>query len=159
MPKGSGQRVQIPRLPGQRPEPPPKLTRDEGHEWKAIVGRMPQDWFPAETWPVLVDLCRIIVNSDKVNAMVNAELSKASVDDKRLSELMKLQMGYSKSIGIACAKLRITPQARYKQSKATTTRDRTPSLRPWEPTGVYDDIRRSPAWGDASAGAASADDD
>ena len=158
MPKGSGRHVQIPRLPGQRPEPPPKLTRDEGHEWKAIVGRMPQDWFPAETWPVLVDLCRIIVNSDKVNAMVNAELSKTSLDDKRLSELMKLQMGYSKSIGIACAKLRITPQARYKQSKAQT-RDRTPGVRPWESTGsVYDDIRRSPAWGDASA-AASADDD
>jgi hypothetical protein len=69
---------------------------------------------------------------------------------------MKLQMGYSKSIGIACAKLRITPQARYKQSKAQT-RDRTPSVRPWKHTGVYDDIRRSPAWGDAST--ASADDD
>ena len=157
MPKGSGRRVQIPRLPGQRPEPPHKLTADEGREWKAIVGRMPQDWFRAETHPILVDLCRIIVNSDKVNAMVNAELSKTSVDDKRLSELMKLQMGYSKSIGIACAKLRITPQARYKQSKAQT-RDRTPSVRPWKHTGVYDDIRRSPAWGDASAAASAGDD-
>ena len=156
MPKGSGTKVQIPRLPGQRPEPPPKLTKDEAHEWRAIVGRMPQDWFPAETWPVLVDLCRLIVNSDKVNAMVCAELSKTNVDDKRLHQLAQTQLGYSKSIGIACAKLRITPQSRYKQSKAHA-RDRTPSVKPWEHTGVYDAIRHSPAWGDASA--AGADDD
>jgi hypothetical protein len=158
MPKGSGRHVQIPVIPGRRPEPPPKLTRDEGREWNAIAGRMPQDWFPAETHPVLVDLCRMIVNSGKVNAMVNAELSKTSPDDKRLSELMKLQMGYSKSIGIACAKLRITPQARYAQSEAKH-RDKTPSDRPWKfGADTYADIRNSAAWGDASAGAASDDD-
>jgi hypothetical protein len=160
MPKGNGgkdRRALV--IPGARPMPPPKLTRDEGREWKGIVDRMPQDWFPAETHPVLVDLCRIIVNSDKVNAMVNTELGKISPDDKRLSELMKLQMGYSKSIGIACAKLRITPQARYAQSEAKH-RDKTPSVRPWKfGADTYADIRNSASWGDPSAAATIADDD
>jgi hypothetical protein len=109
MPKGNGGKTPV--IPGERPQPPAELTQEEAREWTAIVGRMPQDWFPAETWPVLV------------------------------------------------AKLRITPQARYAQSEARH-RDKMPSVKPWAFTGgKYDDIRRSPAWGDPSAAAAGDDDE
>ena len=155
MPKGSGRHMKIPVLPGERPKPPLELTQEEAREWETIVGRMPQNWFPAETWPVLVDLCRLICNS----RMVNAELHKTSPADKRLSELIKHQLGYSKAIGIAAAKLRLTPQARYAQSEARH-RDPMPNAKPWDFTGdTYADIRRSPAWGYPDADAASVGDD
>jgi hypothetical protein len=150
MPKGNGGKNRnIPVIPGERPEPPPELTQEEAREWRTIVARMPQDWFPAETWPVLVDLCRLICNS----RMVNAELHKTNPADKRFHELIKHQFGYSKSIGTASAKLRLTPQARYAQSEARH-RDPTPHVRPWDLAGgVYADIRKSRAWGDPDADA------
>ena len=43
--------------PDSRPEPPKRLNAEEADEWRAIVARMPEDWFHRETWPVLEALC------------------------------------------------------------------------------------------------------
>ena len=32
-----------------RPEPPEDLTENQSAEWRAIVGRLPADWFQRET--------------------------------------------------------------------------------------------------------------
>jgi hypothetical protein len=47
-----------------RPPPPSDLTDEQAEEWKAIVGRLPAEWFPRETWPVLVQFCRHTVPAD-----------------------------------------------------------------------------------------------
>jgi hypothetical protein len=34
-----------------RPEPPADLTEDQADEWRAVVDRLPADWFPRTADP------------------------------------------------------------------------------------------------------------
>src|SRR4249920_1996014 len=53
--------VMEPWVPGaQPPAPLEELGPDEAREWRNFTQRMPPDWFPAETWPLLAQLCRHI---------------------------------------------------------------------------------------------------
>ena len=36
-------------VPGERPEPPEHLTAAQGEIWRQFTGRMPSDWFQAES--------------------------------------------------------------------------------------------------------------
>jgi len=42
------------------PAPPQELNAEEAAIWKSIVDRMPPDYFPVPTHPMLVNLCRHI---------------------------------------------------------------------------------------------------
>jgi hypothetical protein len=46
-----------------RPEPPADLTEEQAAEWRAVVERLPADWFPREVEPRL----------DPVQRMTHAE--------------------------------------------------------------------------------------
>ena len=48
----------------ERLRPPKGLDKPERAIWKYITGCMPSDWFPPESAPMLVDLCRHISLSD-----------------------------------------------------------------------------------------------
>ena len=37
----------------RRPVPLDELTDEQAAEWRAVVGRMPSDWFARETYPFL----------------------------------------------------------------------------------------------------------
>jgi hypothetical protein len=50
-------------LGNERPAPPEDLTDEEAKEWRAIVGRMPADWFTRENFPLLVEYCRHVVRA------------------------------------------------------------------------------------------------
>src|SRR5215831_3403242 len=76
-------------LPGNRPPPPDELTTLEAAEWHAIVERMPPDWFPVETWPVLKELCRNIILSNRV-ARELARFGDGSLGGKRFAKFRQL---------------------------------------------------------------------
>ena len=50
----------------RRPEPPDELSEEEAVEWKAVVHRLPPEWFPKETHQVLVAYCRHVVRGRMV---------------------------------------------------------------------------------------------
>jgi phage terminase small subunit len=47
-------------LQDYRPDAPAELTAEQADEWRAIVKRMPGNWFTRETHPLLVQYCRTI---------------------------------------------------------------------------------------------------
>jgi hypothetical protein len=53
-------------LGNERPAPPDDLTEEEAEEWRAIVSRMPHDWFTRENRPLLAEHCRHIVSGQDV---------------------------------------------------------------------------------------------
>jgi hypothetical protein len=67
----------------ERPEPPTELRADEKAEWETIVNRMPTDWFPAETFPVLANLCRHICFARNLATRIN-RIHEISADPKAL---------------------------------------------------------------------------
>ena len=47
----------------QRAEPPERLNKEEAEVWRTIVGRLPPEWFPAETLPLLEEYCVHVIRS------------------------------------------------------------------------------------------------
>ena len=54
----------------RRPEPPTELTREQAAEWRAVVDRLPADWFARETHGLLVQYCRHVVAARRVAELV-----------------------------------------------------------------------------------------
>jgi hypothetical protein len=54
----------------QRPEPPAELSEEQAAEWQAMVNRLSADWFPRETWPLLVQYCRHVVSARRVAQLI-----------------------------------------------------------------------------------------
>src|SRR5438477_12568020 len=56
----------------QRPEPPYEQFSDElADEWRAVVNRLPADWFPRETWPLLTQYVRHIIRARRLAQLIH----------------------------------------------------------------------------------------
>ena len=53
-----------------RPDAPYDLTDEQADEWRAVVNRMPADWFPRETHGMLTQYCRHVVAARRVAQLV-----------------------------------------------------------------------------------------
>ncbi len=56
----------------ERPKPPDELTSAQAEEWRAVVARMPVNWFPREIWPLLTQYCRHICNARHIARLIEA---------------------------------------------------------------------------------------
>lgn len=134
--KSADELATITPLTGTRPDAPYDLTDDQAEEWRAIVDRMPADWFPRETWGVLSAYCRHVVTARRISALVDAFKPEWLKDDdglKRFDRLAALRERETKAL-LACARsLRI---AKSSQLKAETAyrRAQEPGVgpRPWD---------------------------
>src|SRR5262245_56365305 len=86
----------------QRPPPPPELGAKAKREWIAIVERMPADWFPRETHPMLTQLCRLIESADAIDRKMRAR----GLEHGEFSALFKMQREVSSAIGNLSTKMR-----------------------------------------------------
>jgi hypothetical protein len=113
----------------QRPDAPYDLTDEQTDEWRAIVNRLPADWFPRETHAVLAQLCRHIVNARRVAQLITAHLEQTALDVDQYDVLLKMQERESRCIASLSTKLRITQQATVRAESA-----KKPSMvkKPWE---------------------------
>ena len=123
-------------IPGERPEPPEHLTAAQREIWRQFTGRMPSDWFQAESWPLLSQLCRHVTISEAIGAALG-EIDLKSVTDeegfKRLEKLRRMHFQEGRAISTLMTKLRITPHARYDQTKAfRAAQGVRPKPKPWE---------------------------
>src|SRR5262245_45834447 len=108
-------------MPGQRPAPPPELDPEQAEEWRAIVDRMPPEWFPRESWPILSELVQDITLLKQVAVELNdvrkGSISKPDVFEKFI-KLTRMKMQLQQCMGNLASKLRLTHRSRYDSKTA-----------------------------------------
>jgi hypothetical protein len=126
----------IPQLSPSRPDPPPELGAEAAEEWRAVVARMPVDWFQRETQPLLAQFCQHSVRARVLGQQIDA-LGPAALEDEdgiRLYDrLAKMADRETRALGLLATKLRMTHQSRYTPQRAgTASRNAGSGRRPWE---------------------------
>ncbi len=123
----------------ERPAAPMELRMDERHEWEVIVNRLPADWFVAEMFPLLANLCRHICFARTLAVRINRIHEHASDPEALVARLLKddptldgkalawavkewldreerfcrMHLDQTKQIKMLAMSLRLTKQARY----------------------------------------------
>jgi hypothetical protein len=135
--KSAAELAVVRQITDHRPPPPDDLTEAQAVEWRRIVARMPGDWFPIETQPLLAALCRHIVQARSIAAMISEFRPAWAAEDgglERLDRLGKMLDREHRAMSSLATKLRLTNQARYDAAKAARA-ERAPGAsgkRPWD---------------------------
>jgi phage terminase small subunit len=127
----------VPLAPGaRRPDPPDELTPEQADEWRAVVGRMPADWFTRENQAMLVDLCRHVVIARRVSEQIDAFDPAWLADDeglKRYDKLTAILERHTRTIASLSTRMRLTQQSRYNAAAANTASEKAKGpVKPWE---------------------------
>lgn len=104
-----------------RPSPPAELTKEQAEEWKAIVGRMPADWFTREHHAILAAYCRHVSRYRQLSKTLDRCPSDKLTEADSLNVYDKLSKAAEREgrAMLACARsLRITHQSQYDAGKA-----------------------------------------
>lgn len=94
-----------------RPDAPYDLTDEQADEWRAVVNRMPADWFPRETWALLSQYCRHVVAARRIAQLISATESRKSVDVEDYDRLLKMQEREGRAMSSLATRMRISQQA------------------------------------------------
>jgi hypothetical protein len=126
----------VPRIAGpvdriERPDAPYNLSDLAAAEWRAIVNRLPADYFPRETWPMLAQLCRHIVASDRLGMLITAlEGPDGGWEVEHWLKLLAAQERESRAISSLCGRMRLSHVAVLRQDR--TERPADDKAKPWE---------------------------
>jgi hypothetical protein len=124
-------------LPGQkRPEPPEELTPEEAIEWRAVVDRLPADWFPRESHQLLVQYCRHVVKARVIAGLIaDFEPEWAATDEglHRFDKLTGMAEREGRAISSLATRMRLSQQSRY-ADRVAHGKSASPnaSRKPWE---------------------------
>ena len=111
-----------------RPKAPDYLTKEQAAEWKAIVNRMPEEWFPRETHQLLAQYCRHVTASRKIAGLIeNMEAGEIEVEE--YDRLLKMQEREGRAMSSLATRMRISQQSTYDKQK---TKKSTSVKKPWE---------------------------
>jgi hypothetical protein len=123
-------------LPGQqRPEPPDELTAAEAEEWRAVVGRLPPEWFTRETHGQLVNYCRHVVKARVIADLIKDFRAEWMATDEglhRFDKLTHMAERESRAIASLGTKMRITQQSRMKETTAARKATAAIPDKPWQ---------------------------
>ena len=101
-----------------RPDPPGELTSEQASEWRAIVGRMPADWFTRETHGLLIQYLN--------------HWSDEDIKDREYLVLLKARDTESRAMMALARSLRLTNQSRYDPATASSRGKKSgDKRRPW----------------------------
>jgi hypothetical protein len=121
-----------------------ELNAEERAEWVKFTTRLPADWFPPETWPMLAQLCRHICQArwfGQTLQEVRAGLLSPTDDDQldRIERLIRMHDREGKAIVALMVKLRITSQQRIADDgvarRARAEASQQPEEPPWATSG------------------------
>jgi len=112
----------------QRPRPPADLTEEQAKEWQIIVNRLPADWFPPETYPLLEAYCRHIVTMRRIAQLIQSMESSEEFDIRGYDYLLRCQARESQCLMSLAVKMRISQSSTYDKSKKKPPVQR----KPWE---------------------------
>lgn len=97
------------------PDAPYNLTDAETDEWRAIVSSMKPGYFARSHYPMLSQLCRHIVASNRVAQLIEdcckKKKGKSTFNEERFSALLSLQATESTAIVRLCRQMRLSHQA------------------------------------------------
>lgn len=115
-----------------RPEPPYILTDAEADYWRMITASVSADFFSPSHFPLLTQLCRHCVASDRVKLLVEQHCGRKQIDCGALQQLLAMQVSETNSIVRLMRSLRLSPQSIYR-AEASKVRPITQGLVPWHP--------------------------
>ena len=105
----------------KRPEAPASLTDAQAIEWRAVVNRMPPDWFPRETHALLERYCCHVISANRIaeiiESMISATDSPGWLGD--YDRLLKMQEGEGRALSSLATRMRLTQQTQYSHRKKT----------------------------------------
>jgi hypothetical protein len=102
----------------ERPDAPYDLDDVQAEEWRAVVNRLPADWFPRETWPLLAQYCRHVVAARHVAKLVHdCERNAGGFDVADYDRLLKMQEREGRALTSLATKMRISQQSTYDRTK------------------------------------------
>ena len=114
-----------------RPKPPVDLTDEQAIEWRAVADRMPADWFPRETHPLLIQYCRHIVSSRHVAGMIDNFLQDENEPKsiESYNKLLIMQEREGRALSSLATRMRVSQHAQYNYKKQAEIETEKP---PWE---------------------------
>jgi hypothetical protein len=112
-----------------RPAPPVELSDEEADEWRAIVDRLPAEWFARETHGLLVQYCRHVVAARRVSQLIAAIQEASPFCLKSYLDALKAQQRESGILASLATKMRISQQSTYDKSKRKREGGKA---RPWD---------------------------
>lgn len=114
----------------RRPTPPAELTDEQANEWRAVVNRLPADWFPRETHGLLAQYCRHVIAARRIGQLVAAEEESEDFDLDRYDQLLKMQEREGRALSSLATRMRLSQQTTYSDKK---TKPAAGGLKkPWE---------------------------
>jgi len=113
----------------ERPSPPDGLTDEQSIEWRAVVDRMPGEWFPPETHGMLAQFCRHVVSARHVAELTEKLLSSDAFDLETYNKLLIMQEREGRALSSLATRMRITNQTRFSKDKKTGPM----GPKPWTP--------------------------
>ena len=126
-----------PDVPGIQPEPPQELNPDEAKEWRRFWAVSPPDWFPRETWPLLVQLCRHVCTARWLGESLQ-EVRAGLLDPKdpkqiaHLNTISVMHEREGRAMTALMEKLRLTTQQRIARADAAPRQaEQAPEMAPW----------------------------
>jgi len=123
-------------IPGQRPEPPVTLSPRAAAEWRAVVSRMPFDWFTRETEAILCAYCSHVCQLELVRERLTDFTVESLRDEERLriyERLSKVADAHGKALVSLGRSMRITQQSRADRKVSATAVNAVGSGRkPWD---------------------------
>lgn len=111
-----------------RPDAPYDLTDEQADEWRAVVNRMPADWFQRETWPLLSQHCRHVVAARRLAQLIHAHEGAEDFNVGDYDKLLKMQEREGRAISSLATRMRLTQHATYDKTKKKPIE----AKRPWE---------------------------
>lgn len=111
-----------------RPKPPLDFTDEQSREWVEIVNRLPAEWFPRETFPLLEQYCRHVITARKLEQLIFQAESPEEIDINQYDKLLKMRERESRIISSLGTRMRITQHSQYDKGKK---RGSTITAKPW----------------------------
>jgi|SRR6266566_73531 len=101
-----------------RPDAPYNLTDAEADEWRAIVSSMPPEHFARSHYPMLTQLCRHKMQSDRIAQLVEATCKQKKLNRCEYASLLAMQAVETSAIIRLERSMRLTHQALYRGETA-----------------------------------------
>src|SRR5262245_41580642 len=101
-----------------RPDAPYNISDLAAQEWRAIVNTMPVGFFARSHYPLLAQLCRHVVASNRLEMLIEQLCRKKTFDAAQLASFHAQQAIESASIVRLSRQLRLGPQQLYRGESA-----------------------------------------
>lgn len=110
------------------PPPPVDLSDEQADEWRAVVSRMPADWFPRETHAMLAAYCRHVVSAKRVASLIARVEKDENLDIADYDRLLKCQERESRCLASLAVRMRLAQSTAYDKTKKRGSQIK----KPWE---------------------------